>query len=437
MWCLGDRNKEIGIDESTRILPKETKSFKKQDSPFIVFCYGVTPPFLNRRRIPFGMLKSGIKKLACGAEHFMLLTQDNNVLVAGNNEYGQCARNPQLPIKNLEKLQEGVAEETPQNLKLNSFSIDNHEVLDVACGSHHGLLLVEHKTTGKKSVLAVGHELPCGFLDKTHRSVPTQVLLPEEHSSEVPKAVFAGHMRSCILMESGKVLIWGEWFNGMRQRRPKEVHFNLEGDSVKKVAIGKMFALFVTVKGKLFSIGDNTYGELGLGFKKRYSSIPVLVSTVEKEVLDCAAGARHCVVLDKFGKVYSFGDNSEGQCGVESARCYLPEEIPTKGVFGEENVQIRFIYAGDAHSAIVTSDGDLFMWGDNSAGRLGMEGNCVLRPTIAEEVLGRNICEVGLGGLFSMVLVGMSQYSLIDRNTNLIKSFSLISGMVSKEIQGN
>lgn len=122
-----------------------------------------------------------------------------------------------------------------------------------------------------------------------------------------------------------------------------------------------MHALICTTKGKLFAIGDNTYGEIGFSRDVSSKQIPTQIPFFnDLNVIDVACGARHSLVLEETGNIFAFGDNSEEQCGVEVNRAYEPYKIETKGMLGEQDVLTRFIYCGDSHSALVTSEGDLF-----------------------------------------------------------------------------
>mmetsp|Transcript_180 Transcript_180/g.159 ORF Transcript_180/g.159 Transcript_180/m.159 type:complete len:203 (-) Transcript_180:65-673(-) len=190
--------------------------------------------------------------------------------------------------------------------------------------------------------------------------------------------------------------------------------------------MGKMHAIISTQSGKAYSVGDNTYGELGFPREITYKSAPGLIPFFKNlSVLDVAAGARHTVVLEESGKVFAFGDNSEGQCGIDANRSYEPQEIETRGMLGESDVTTRFIFCGDSHSALLTSEGDLFAWGDNTAGRLGIKsGNSIFRPRMVDELIGRNICAVGLGGTFSSIIVGPYGGSLQAKTQNILNQSS-------------
>ena len=253
-----------------------------------------------------------------------------------------------------------------------------------------------------------GHPLGCGFPDNSYKFIPTEVAI--ETLKENISAVFAGQMRSGLVTESGKIFVWGEWFTGTKQCKPKELPIPFP---CKKLAIGKMFVSALTNVGKVFSVGDNTYGELGIGrdirTTLRFTEVPL-----PSQVTDIAAGARHSLYLTRDSKLFACGDNSEGQCGLDSGRSYSPTEIPLKVILNKG--QVERLFCGEAHSGFLTTDGEPFCWGDNTAGRLGFKGSMsIARPRIVEDTMGKYISGVGLGGLFTAILIGPSGHSLLKR----------------------
>ena len=267
--------------------------------------------------------------------------------------------------------------------------------------------------------MAFGQALGCGFADGSPRFVPSEVHL--ENSREDVIAVYAGQNRSAVVLESSKVFAWGEWFTGTKQLKPKEIPLPTQ-QSVKKLAIGKMFMMALTSFGRVYAMGDNTYGELGLSREVKNAFQMVQVGAlVGPQFVDIAAGARHGMLLSSEGKVFAFGDNSEGQCGVEASRVYSPSEVPTRAIIAKARPDK--IFCGESHSAMVTSDGELFMWGDNTAGRLGIKGGMsIARPRIVEDVMGKYIVAVGCGGIFNAILVGPAEFSdSANRNQNVVE----------------
>ena len=281
--------------------------------------------------------------------------------------------------------------------------------------------------------MAFGHELGCGFLDRVSRYNPTEIISEELPDDDHPVRIYAGRMRSAVILRSGKIKMWGEWYNGAKQRALRNVEINGEADGIDKIVMGQFHALFLSKKaGKVYSWGDNTYGELGVNSTVKWRANPELIPFFHgKNCIDCDVGGRHSLVLEDNGNLYSFGDNSEGQCGIDMNRTYTPELIETKGMLGEDDVKATFIYAGDAHSALVTNEGDLFAWGDNSEKRLGIHTtSSIFRPTLVEDVMGRNLCAVGLGGFFSVFVTGQKEYSIGRKNVSEQKVNKIFKDML-------
>jgi alpha-tubulin suppressor-like RCC1 family protein len=68
----------------------------------------------------------------------------------------------------------------------------------------------------------------------------------------------------------------------------------------------------------------------------------------------------------KHTPVFTWGDNVKGQAGAEGLKCCLqPHQALAERVF-------IAVSAGARHSAALTSAGDLYMWGHNSKGQLGI-----------------------------------------------------------------
>lgn len=136
--CCGD-NKEFDIEDENRILPKlksDSSSIQKYESPYTIFAYGLVPPDLQMLKIPMEFCREGITKISCGAEHFMMLTENNYLLAAGNNTYGQCARDPDKPLtrdfaKYHEESSEKLDKETPKFIRLKAFNIPNSKVSSI------------------------------------------------------------------------------------------------------------------------------------------------------------------------------------------------------------------------------------------------------------------------------------------------------------------
>ncbi|XP_048014818.1 RCC1 domain-containing protein 1 [Megalobrama amblycephala] len=81
-----------------------------------------------------------------------------------------------------------------------------------------------------------------------------------------------------------------------------------------------------------------------------------------------ALGTEHAVLLTSDGTVYSWGSGSHGQLG-HGALTSQEEPQIVEALWG---VPIRAVSAGSWHSASVSTGGDLYMWGWNESGQLGL-----------------------------------------------------------------
>ena len=83
------------------------------------------------------------------------------------------------------------------------------------------------------------------------------------------------------------------------------------------------------------------------------------------------------MALDTTGKVYTWGDNSYGQLGDGTTT----DRILPIPILGNNNY--KAIAGGFSHSMAIDFDNNLYGWGNNNKGQLGI-GNFVTktRPTI-------------------------------------------------------
>jgi Regulator of chromosome condensation (RCC1) repeat len=79
-------------------------------------------------------------------------------------------------------------------------------------------------------------------------------------------------------------------------------------------------------------------------------------------------GRFHTVCVTAQSQVYAWGHNSSGQLGLSDRR---DRHSPTL-VDALWALPVAQLAAGDAHSAALTSSGHMFVWGSNHRGQLGL-----------------------------------------------------------------
>ncbi|XP_047214023.1 regulator of chromosome condensation [Girardinichthys multiradiatus] len=110
--------------------------------------------------------------------------------------------------------------------------------------------------------------------------------------------------------------------------------------------------------GQVLVLGQGDVGQLGLGEDITERKKPALLSLPEK-VVQVVAGGMHTVCLSETGHVYTFGCNDEGALGRDTTE-EGSEMVPAKVELSEKVVQVS---AGDSHTAALTEDGSVYIWG--------------------------------------------------------------------------
>lgn len=112
-------------------------------------------------------------------------------------------------------------------------------------------------------------------------------------------------------------------------------------------------------------------------------------------------------VITKNGDLYMWGDNNYAQLGNASYQdVYTPEKIM------ENVVQVSL---GERHSAAITENGDLYMWGYNYYGQLGdgSKKNSIIPKKIME-----NVAQVSLGQYYSAAITKNGELYLWGENAS-------------------
>lgn len=153
----------------------------------------------------------------------------------------------------------------------------------------------------------------------------------------------------------------------------------LSGKAITALASSATAAhtLALTSDGKVYAWGENSQGQLGNNTVSPSIAAPVAVDMTGvlsgKTVVAIAAGYQHSLALTSDGGLYAWGSNNSGELGNNSSvSSPVPVAVDTTGVLaGKSIVQIQ---AGWTCSAVLDSNGQVFTWGTNTSGSLGDGG---------------------------------------------------------------
>lgn len=126
----------------------------------------------------------------------------------------------------------------------------------------------------------------------------------------------------------------------------------------------------------MLTFGLNDHGQLGHSGAETEVGLPQEVALPERAVA-VAAGHYHTLCLSESGNVWAWGSDSQGQLGLGSSGPSKATE--PRLITSLQNAKIVGLAAGAAHSLAVTASGEVYSWGSGDAGRLGHGGAAVLK----------------------------------------------------------
>ncbi len=273
-------------------------------------------------------------------------------------------------------------------------------------------------------------------------------------------AVAAGDSFSLALMSNGTVYAWGSNGYGQLGHEPSYDDIYIPfGTPVQVPGLtdvlaiaagpGGDFALAVKKDGTVWAWGDGGCGQLGVNSNNNHAP-PVQVHGLGNVghltgIVGVAAGQGYSLAVGGDGSVYAWGCGGDGRLGVNSNNDHFyPQQVHGLGNVGYLT-GILHVAAGAGQSLAVDSDGNVYAWGNNNHGQLGVHShNDHFYP---QQVHGlgnvgylSDIAEVAAGQFFSMALKndgtavyawGGNSYNQID-GTGKDRSYPvLVTGLPS------
>ncbi|CAE7748397.1 UVR8 [Symbiodinium microadriaticum] len=183
-------------------------------------------------------------------------------------------------------------------------------------------------------------------------------------------ALAAGEQHTAAITDSGELWTWGynddgELGIGDTTDRHAPVKVSVNGQKIVAVAAGDDHTAAITDSGELWTWGYNSNGQLGIGGTTNRHA-PVKVSVNGQKIVAVAAGSFHSAAITDSGELWTWGWNGNGQLGVgDTTDRHAPVKVSVNGQ------KIVAVAAGSFHTAAITDSGELWTWGNNDAGKLG------------------------------------------------------------------
>uniref|UniRef100_A0A8C1R4J0 HECT and RLD domain containing E3 ubiquitin protein ligase 4 n=1 Tax=Cyprinus carpio TaxID=7962 RepID=A0A8C1R4J0_CYPCA len=148
---------------------------------------------------------------------------------------------------------------------------------------------------------------------------------------------------------------------------------SLDAQNIVAVSCGEAHTLALNDKGQVFAWGLGSDGQLGLSNIEDCIRVPRTVKSLsEVHIAQVACGYWHSLALARGGQIFSWGQNKYGQLGLgmQGAGVSSPQVVQSL-----QGVPFAQISAGGSHSFGLTLSGAVFGWGSNKFGQLGLSDN--------------------------------------------------------------
>ncbi|XP_015266272.1 PREDICTED: probable E3 ubiquitin-protein ligase HERC6 [Gekko japonicus] len=226
--------------------------------------------------------------------------------------------------------------------------------------------------------------------------------------------VSCGKKHSLAICSHGRVFSWGAGTFGQLgtgELKDRLIPKKIEGLSTCKiiqVACGHYHSIVLTKDGRVFSWGQNSYGQLGIGKEVSSHGQPQHVSALDGIPLaQVAAGGAHSFALSLLGIVYGWGRDSAHQLGLSQSD---PREqvFKPRSVGALRNLDVIYISCGAEHTAVLTQNGSVFTFGDDSAGQLGSSSSAQERGPQKVDLIDGPVSHLACGSYHTLAYISVS-----------------------------
>jgi alpha-tubulin suppressor-like RCC1 family protein len=222
----------------------------------------------------------------------------------------------------------------------------------------------------------------------------------------------AGVYHTCGLSQNGDAFCWGrnsdgQLGNGSRENRIIPVRVSMPRNiQFKSLSFGAYFVCGLSLQGKVYCWGSNFVGQLGDGSQvDRLTPTPVQMN--ENLIFESiTSGGLHTCGLTALGQAYCWGNNPAGQLGDSTER----NSFSPVSVYQPDGLQFRSIFAGDAFTCGISRNDEVFCWGENDDGQLGIGSRQSLStPARVAFHTGTRISEIATGAFHACGIANDSQ----------------------------
>jgi alpha-tubulin suppressor-like RCC1 family protein len=274
----------------------------------------------------------------------------------------------------------------------------------------------------------------------TNKSVPTEIT--SKFNLAVGDKIIAmslGSRHSSAVSLNGRVFTWGRNRVGQlgdntttNKSAPTEItsKFNLAvGDNIIAMSLGFEHTSAVSLNGRVFTWGENDLGQLGDGTITQRNTPTEITSkfnlAVGDKIIAMSLGFRHTSAISLNGRVFTWGENNNGQLGDNTTtNKSAPTEITSKFnlAVGDKIIAMSLEFE---HSSAVSSTGRIFKWGFYRSATKAGEYNYFLGDYLEKTY-----------PIYDSIPIDIKPYFSLDSGDKIVASFQSLSKLLVLSYKG-
>ncbi|KAL7506841.1 hypothetical protein ACHAXN_004063 [Cyclotella atomus] len=329
----------------------------------------------------------GVKEIACGSGHTVVLTGEGEVYTWGRGDDGRL----------------GHGDNGWKYVPRLTHSLTGQIITRVTCGSYHTAAV---SSNGDLYTWGGGMYGKLGHGNESGHSTPRRV---EAMTGMNVTDIACGSRHTAVVTNRGCLYTWGDKENGVAGHGDTEGHQytpklleRLSGKKVVQISACGFHTGCLTDSMEVYTWGEGKFGRLGHGAERNCHTPRLVESLLGKRPRQIACGGFHSAVITQDGKMYTFGGGEHGQLGqiiptlvclnFEFASGDKVNKVKPTLVQALENVVLQQITCGWSHSVALTSEGEVYTWGNGDHGKLGHgSGKKVSTPQLVEKLVGQKV----------------------------------------------
>ena len=261
------------------------------------------------------------------------------------------------------------------DLLLNSSAneiLSNPQVNSIEAGQHHVCIT---ESDGGMKCWGYSNHGQVGYGSTSNQIHPIDYQKNYGSNMEIHQ-VSLGRAHSCGIDSEDELLCWGysgQYQNGYNTGQYQYPYkfwngaSNIHYTPIATISAGADYNCAIKYDSNVWCWGKNTHGQVGDGTTAGYSNPTMVDFPSGVSAKSISAGGDHTCIISQDDDLYCWGLNSNGQLGLgNTTSSSYPIKVQISG-----SRSVLAVSTGNAHTCAILDDYSIQCWGDNDYGQIG------------------------------------------------------------------